>query len=589
MVTNETEYILRMRVHTNRSPAQRRHEVVRCIRTAALPLLAASLLAPALHAQWMQASTAGSNGALGAAVGSDQERYVRAMLVAGSAPLLPWGMRALSAADLDRLRLDTLRSQPWRGLTERTRGVRWLAPSLITTWNSGYAWGANDGAIPPARGLTGALGVGGSVRHGPLTIIAAPSVIISENAAFPLLPNGQIGRPAFRDGTLGAFVDRPQRFGDGTLTLIDAGQSQIRLDFTRFMLGAGTQNIGWGTSEQFAPILGPNAAGFPHAFVGTPARGLRLPGLGTVSTRYFTGRLEQSAYSPVDGSRTYQSIEQPGTVRLATGLAASWIPAFAPRFELGATRLFISPFFPGSRKWRTLRKPLGGLFKADRRPSEEAPGDELGDLDNQLGTLYARWHLPRRGAEFTLEWLREDNSFDSRDLIQEPEQNAAVVAGFRIATHRSPTRLSMLTVELFDGDIAPIGRQRDQGNLYIHLPLRQGATHRGQLLGAPIGVGAMSGQRIDWERFDSTGSWRFVAERWNRRFQRIVGLGSLTFDAQTPVARSRETAFDLGATRLLRRTRGPALTLGGGIGFTQGFNFSSDRANLRLQAGVRGW
>jgi hypothetical protein len=63
----------------------------------------------------------------------------------------------------------------------------------------------------------------------------------------------------------------------------------------------------------------------------------------------------------------------------------------------------------------------------------------------------------------------------------------------------------------------------------------------------------------------------------------------LTFDAGTPITRPRETAFDLGATRLFRRARGPAMTLGGGIGFTEGFNFSSDRTNLRLQAGVRGW
>lgn len=541
------------------------------------------------HAQWMMTSRGGANGALGAPVGSDLERYARAVLVASGARMVPWSARPLGAADLDALRLDSLKIHPWRAVTAGTRGLRLIAPAAVATWNSGYAWGANDGAIAPARGVTTALGAGLSLRYGPLTIVAAPTIIFSQNASFPLLANGQVGTPAFRDGLFEAFVDRPQRFGDKPFTTLDAGQSQVRLDTRVLSIGGGTNNIGWGTSEQFAPVLGPNAAGFVHAFVGAPAQGWHLRDVGTISVRYITGRLEQSEYSPVHGSRTYQSVEQPGTVRLATGVAASWIPAFAPRLELGATRLFISPFLAGSRKWRTLRKPLDGLFKAGRTRTDEAPGDELGDLDNQLGTLYARWHLPARGAEFSLEWLRDDNSFDSRDLAQEPEQNAAIVAGFRIATHRAPERLSMLTVELFDGDIAPIGRQRDQGSLYVHLPLRQGVTNRGQLLGAPIGVGAVSGQRIDWERFDSTGSWRITAERWNRRFRRITTIGSLVVDAPSRLPFTRETAMDIGATRIFRRGSGPALSVGAGIGVTAGFNFASDRTNLRLQAGIRGW
>ncbi|MDZ7630045.1 MAG: hypothetical protein U5K74_01490 [Gemmatimonadaceae bacterium] len=156
--------------------------------------------------------------------------------------------------------------------------------------------------------------------------------------------------------------------------------------------------------------------------------------------------MEQSEFSPVDRSRTFVSIDEPGTVRLTSGLAISWLPAFTPRLELEPRACSSIPLFAGSRKWRTLRKPFDGLFKADRTRTDEMASNELGDLDDQLGTLYARWHLPKRGAEFSLEWLREDNSFDSRDLIQEPEQNAAIVAGFRVATRRrASTRLAMLT------------------------------------------------------------------------------------------------------------------------------------------------
>ena len=560
---------------------------------APLLIVVVAAMAPRhLAAQWMMASGAGANGALGAPVGSDLERYIRALMVANAIVMAPWSTRALSAADLDRLLVSrdaSSRLAVWRGLTDGTRGLRLLAPSAVASWNSGYPWGANDASIAAGRGATTAAGVGVSVRYGPVTAILAPSFTATQNSAFPLLENGQTGVGRFRDGLFPDFVDRPQRFGDRPFTTSDWGQSQVRVDLQHVTFGAGTQNIGWGTSEQLAPILGPNAPGFAHVFIGTPAAGIHLSDFGTIAVRYVTGRLEQSGFSPVGGSRTFQSAEQPGTVRLATGLSVSWMPALMPQLELGATRLFISPFFPGHRKWRTLRKPIDGLFKAKRTRSSESPGDELGDLDNQLGTLYARVRLPKRGAEFSLEWLREDNSFDSRDLAQEPEQNAAILAGFRIATRRSARALGMLTVEWFDGDIAPIGRQRDQGNLYIHLPLRQGATHRGQLLGAPIGVGAVSGERIQWERFDSSGSWRIDAERWNRRFQRITSVGSLVYDATRRVPNSRETAFDAGVTRLIFRKRGPALSLAAGLGMTEAFNFSDRRFNARLNAGIRGW
>ncbi len=543
-------------------------------------------------AQWMISRGSGLGDALGAPVGGDVERLVRAMMVAGTIEMLPWSARPLSAADLQILFADSSmrgRPIPWRNRRSHASGLQFLGPSLVTSWNSGYPWGANDGAIAAGRGSTSALGLGVAGRFGPLTLIVAPSVILSQNAAFPLLTRESASDAQYRDGQFADFVDRPQRFGGTAYATFDLSQTQLRADFKYLSVGAGTENVGWGTSEQFAPVLGPNAAGFVHGFIGTPASGIRLEDFGTIAVRYLSGRLEQSSYSPVRGSRTFQSIDEPGTVRLATGLAASWLPAFAPQLELGATRLFISPFFTGARKWRTLRKPFEGVFKSKRERSNEAPGDELGDLDNQLGTLYARWRLPKRGAEFSLEWLREDNSFDSRDLAQEPEQNAAIVAGFRVATERSVRRLGMLTVELFDGDIAPIGRQRDQGNLYIHIPLRQGATNRGQLLGAPIGVGAVSGQRIEWERFDSTGSWRVNAERWNQRFQRNVSVGSLVFDAQNKIAASRQTVFDLGVTRLLLRPNRPAFSLGAGLGVTEAFNFADRRLNFRLNAAVRGW
>ncbi|MDZ7630044.1 MAG: hypothetical protein U5K74_01485 [Gemmatimonadaceae bacterium] len=72
--------------------------------------------------------------------------------------------------------------------------------------------------------------------------------------------------------------------------------------------------------------------------------------------------------------------------------------------------------------------------------------------------------------------------------------------------------------------------------------------------------------------------------------QRNVGVGSLTLSAPARIPR-RETAMDLSVTRLHRALRGPTLSVGAGLGLTSGFNFGDGGAvaNLRLQAGIRGW
>lgn len=552
-------------------------------------LVAAGLCTARAEAQWMTWGGDGRDAAMGAPVGSDLERYVRALTVAGIVRPMPWSGRPLSARDLARVAATTVDTlHPWRRAFDAATGLVVARPALLVRGNSGFPWGANDGPLWTGRGLTLAAGVGGAWRLGPLSVVAAPVAFVSQNAPVALLDNGQTGRLALADGLFPTFVDRPQVFGEGAYARVDPGQSQLRLEGRGLVLGGGTNNIGWGTSEAFAPVLGANAPGFLHAFAGTAADGVRVPWLGRIGTRYIVGVLDQSAWSPVTGGRTFRSFAEPGTRRMASGLAVSWMPAPLPTLELGATRFFHSPYWAGSRKWRALRKPFDGFLKEGRPETSEFPGDPQGDLDNQLGTLYARLHLPKRGAEISLEWLREDNSYDLRDLAQEPEQNAAFLAGIRVATHRSAARLGMLTLEYFDGDIAPIARMRPQGNLYIHLPLLQGHTQRGQLLGAPMGVGATSAQRIAWERFDGTGSWRYEVQRWRSRMLRTRDGQNLNPEALGDVPRPSEVMFDANVTRLRRVGRGAGSVTAGAV-VAHAFNFGGTRLNLYAQLGLRAW
>ncbi|MCU0624982.1 MAG: hypothetical protein MUF21_00605 [Gemmatimonadaceae bacterium] len=560
----------------------------RRVGTACLMAAGAAAVTPA-HAQWMTWRGDGDAG-MGAPVGSDLERYVRALTVAGIVRPLPWSGRPFSAAELERIGATAADSlHPWSRALRSEPGAALIAPGVVARVNSGFPWGANDGPMWSGRGLTVAAGAGASWRRGPLSLVVAPVAWVAQNAPTPLLANGEQGRLVYADGQFARFVDRPQAFGDRAFAQVDPGHSQLRLEGHGLVVGLGTNNIGWGTGEAFAPLLGANAPGFLHGFLGTSADGLVLNGIGRVGLRYIAGVLDQSRWSTVSGSRHFVRFDEPGTRRMASGLAASFMPAFLPTLELGATRFFHSPYWAGSRKWQALGKPIEGILKSEREVTSEFPGDPQGDLDNQLGTLYARLHLPRRGAEVALEWIREDHSYDLRDLAQEPEQNAAFLASLRVATHRSARRIGMLTLEYFDGDIAPIARQRPQGNLFIHIPLAQGHTQRGQLLGIPIGVGAVSGQRIAWERFDPAGSWRGEIQRWRTRMRRSTDPQNLNFDAPGFIARSGETMFDASVTRLRRQGRGGTGSLTAGAVLASAFNFGGSRLNLYAQLGLRAW
>jgi Capsule assembly protein Wzi len=551
-----------------------------------LPLLLAAALAgpQTVHAQW-QSNTGPSGAALGVTVGSDVERYVRALILAGHVGPVPWGTRPLGADDLrELLRADTTGAHPWRGQLHQTvRRRASVAMISATSVNSGFAWGSNDGAQWQGRGMNASLGAAATFRWGPLTAVAAPIAFVAQNSAFPLLPPPVLSASPYADGLFPTIVDNPQRMGNGAYARVHAGESSLRLRAGGLDVGISTASLGWGTGEAFPSIFGANAGGFPHVFAGTSGRGLRIPFIGRLSTRYVLGTLQQSDWSSVQGSETYIDRDQSGTSRIGVGIGASFLPAFLPNLELGASRFYHSPYRDRPERWSAWTKPFENVFKKSFEGRTGGPGDEGGDNDNQLGAFFARWTFPRRGVEAALEIFREDHNWDSRDLAQEPENNSAVLASLRAVTHRSADRLSVLTFEYFDGDIRPIAQVRAQGYLYSHGYLRQGHTQRGQLLGSPIGAGAIAGERVAWERFAPNGSLRANVQRWRTRSAWTSDPEALFRAPNASVPKSHDWILDA-SLAVTRYRHGRALTVEGGIAWAGQFNFDESRTNLYSRA-----
>jgi hypothetical protein len=265
-------------------------------------------------------------------------------------------------------------------------------------------------------------------------------------------------------------------------------------------------------------------------------------------------------------------------------MTVSYMPALLPTLEVGATRFYHSPYREPSQRWDAWSKPFEGIFKNSFDRRSGPVGDLNGDFDNQLASAFVRWSFPTRGAEVSFEYFREDHSWDARDLAAEPESNGAVMASFRVATNRSDSELGLLTFEYFDGDVRPIAQVRAFGGLYVHATLLQGHTQRGQLLGSPVGGGAMTGQSVTWERFTPKRSTRINLRRWRSRARGSTDSQGLYFNVERPIPNYHDWIID-GSYGMTRYRGASALNVDAGVAYAGRWQLANSRTNFYVRAG----
>ena len=522
---------------------------------AARRALAAAVLAAPLSAQGYVPDLRNE----GVVVGSDAERYLRVLQVAGAAPLYPWGIRGFSPAEVDRLLLDTA-VHPWRDRlpppdsaagTVRVRAVR---PQAGLTFNSAFPQGSNDGALWAGRGLTASASAGVEVRVGSaLSLRVEPMVFWAQNRAFPLLVDDRPDSLRFQDPYFPRQIDHPQRFGDGAFARIEPGQSTLRLDVRGLAAGISTANQQWGTAVDQPLLLGPNAAGFPHAFAGT-GRPLNV-GLGRVHGRVVWGSLGQSAYSHVRGH---------GSRRLMTGFVGVFLPARMQGLELGIARFFHEPWPEGGVEAGDLLRPVETFFRESIDDRDEA--------ENQLAAVFFRWPLPRSGFEAYGEYLREDHNYDLEDLVMEPDRSAGYLLGGRKVWGRGAV-LRSVRAEWVNTARSHLQQGSRQALPYHHTLTRQGHTVRGQLLGSPAAYGG-GGSVVALESFTAGGRW---SVDWTRT--RVAGPNREA-GSEVDVIHSLggEAVWFRGRVDLLARVRGS---------MELNRHFAGDVFNLHASVGVR--
>ncbi|MGV3763823.1 capsule assembly Wzi family protein [Parapedobacter sp.] len=385
--------------------------------------------------------------------------------------------------------------------------VQVLPAGLDYNLNSAYPYGWNDGSLVPTRGGQFRLYGGLVAKYRFLTLQFRPEVVYAANQKYEDVGNAPgYGLEWYR--AIGNVIDQPQYFGKSAYTRLLLGQTSLKATFGAVSFGFSTENLYWGPGRYNALLMSNNAQGFPHFTVHTskPVQ----TGIGSFEGQLVGGTLKASGFpvsiTPDSKHDEMYYIEKPDVDRYFSGFVASYQPKWVPGLSLGVIRSFVVntdnmkgvgdylPFFKPNVKEATYVDVDG----VERTSS---------DVRNRYGSVFFRWAMPAGHLEVYGEYGRSRKAENGRDWMVQPSYARGYVLGFRklVPLYFSPgdyLELGAEATELsMNNTYFARGLYRQYPTWYTHPVVRDGYTHRGQVLGAGIGPGSnVQTASVGWVR-----------------------------------------------------------------------------------------
>lgn len=368
----------------------------------------------------------------------------------------------------------SVRNLAQRVATDRpSSGIRLLPAELLVIGNSAYPRDWNNGVLWAGRGINAAITAGAQVRWGPFSAALAPVIAWQPNTDFDTQPIIDGSNP-YRHPWWASGLDAPQRFGGESFSIVDPGQTFARIDIAGFAAGISTQNMTWGPARRNPLLLSSTAPGFAHGFIETE-RPVDVF-IGDLEFQLLWGRLDESEYFDEDPDNDH---------RMLAGFLVALQPRFLDGLAIGGGRMESFTWWPGLSLSEVVLRPYRGLTD---NPADRALGD------NQLITLFFRWSDAPYGMEVYGEWARDDHWGELVELLRNLDSSQAYTLGFQKLIRRGDNALRIAAEITHLSDALPVLFAGRPGIIpfYSNSSVTQGHTHRGQMLGAPIGTGAES-------------------------------------------------------------------------------------------------
>lgn len=362
--------------------------------------------------------------------------------------------------------------------TEYNKGFNVAPVSVLSSFNSTYAHGGNDGAPWQGRGLNGRLEAGVSYSSSWYSILFLPEFWVAQNSDFEIIPT------TFSSSFGDYYVesDNLQRFGDKIFSEFNWGQSYLELRWNDILdINISTRNFQFGSSKYNPIIMSNNSKGIPNLNFGTHRS---LPFLwGKWEFRMFYGQLNESEF--YDG-------ESPDDKAFLSSSVLAYRPDFIPGLSLGVNTLYYRPW--SNIHWTDSFGALRILTTSVTTSGSSGAtfGFSGTDDTDQVASVHIDWFLPESNFHFYFEWARNDFSGGPKYFMLYPEHTQGLTLGF------SKLVVSRIGDFLLTFEYTELGQERDYvfhtaGSWYRH-PVGdsywQGYTNSGQLFGAPIGSGS---------------------------------------------------------------------------------------------------
>ncbi|MFC3199222.1 capsule assembly Wzi family protein [Parapedobacter deserti] len=385
--------------------------------------------------------------------------------------------------------------------------VQLLPASFLYRNNTEYPYGWNDGNMIPAAGGQSKLSAGIFAKYRFLTVQFQPEVIIASNNRYDELAASP-GYGWHWYYTFGNRIDMPEYFGKGPYSRAFMGQSSVRANFDPVSIGLSTENLWWGPGIRNALLMSNTAPGFPHLTINTTKP--VSTAIGSFEGQFVVGKLRSSGYPPsyTEESRHHELfyVEKPDVDRSFSGLIASYQPRWIKGLSLGwiTTKVVNRPDVNGLRDFLPFVKPEA----RDVAYLDAGNGAERTSQDYSIdyNSIFFRWAMPAGMLELYGEYGRSLRPHDGRDRMVQAAHSRGYVLGFRKLLPSNWIKA---------GDLFQLGAEITQlafnssyflndsptPTWYTHHVVRDGYTHRGQVLGAGIGPGSnIQSVQVSWLR-----------------------------------------------------------------------------------------
>jgi hypothetical protein len=355
-------------------------------------------------------------------------------------------------------------------------------------FNSHHPYGWNDGAMVPNKGYETMISAGFFAKLGFVSVQFKPEYVFAQNKDFRQVT--EIPEAAsFKDIYTLYYnsIDEPARFGDGSYSKFNWGQSSIRINYGPISAGLSNENLWWGPGVRNSLLMSNNASGFKHLTLNT-TRPIKTY-IGDFEGQIIAGRLEKSGYDAPPGLTLR---DKPDDWRYLNGIVVSYQPKWVPGLFLGFDRSYVI----NSKELGTGFLDYFPVFSALEKVAYENPDNPKVDFEDakrrdQRISFFARWVMPESHAEVYLQYGKNDHNKNLRDALVEPEHSRAYILGVRkLIPLNMQDQYIQFGLELTQMEQGATKTIRPAGWWYTHGQATDGYTNRGQILGAGIGNGS---------------------------------------------------------------------------------------------------